>query len=305
MLSFIVRRLGQSVFVLLGVTVGAFLLVHLSGDPIKLMLPFDATPEQIAATRAYYGLDEPLPVQYGRFLAHAAQGDFGQSLRGNQPALGLVLERLPATALLAMTALGLALLVAFPVGILAALRPHTLQDQGAMLFALFGQSTPVFWLGIMLILLFSVQLRLLPTGGSGGPQYLVLPAITLGLYSAARTARLVRSGMLEVLAEDYVRTGRAKGLRPRSLLLGHALRNALIPVVTVVGLDLATLLGGAVITETIFGWPGVGRLAVQAIQQRDYPVVQAAVFVVASGYVVLNLAVDALYAYLDPRIRLA
>lgn len=305
MTRYLVRRLVQSVAVLVGVSLVVFLLLRLSGDPTALLLPLEATAKEHGDLRRQLGLDDPLTVQYWGFLSKAVHGDFGNSLRGQQSALGLVVDRLPATALLATTALALGLLIAFPAGIVAARRHGTATDQVAMVGALFGQSTPVFWLGTMLILVFAVWLRWLPTGGTGGPQHLVLPTVTLGLYSAARTARLVRSGMLEVLGEDYIRTARAKGLRELVVMWRHALRNALVPIVTVIGLDLATLLGGAVITETIFGWPGVGRLAVQAIQQRDYPVVQASVFVVASAYVAFNLLVDVLYAYLDPRIRLS
>ncbi len=303
MISYIIRRLLQSVTVLIGVSLVVFMLLHISGDPAALMLPMEATAEDYARLRQQLGLNEPLPVQYWRFLSRAVQGDFGDSLRGNQPAMYLVLDRFPATALLAFAALALGLVIAFPAGLISALRRNTAYDQVAMLLALFGQSTPVFWLGIMLILFFSVQLRWLPTGGFSGPQSLILPAITLGLYSAARTTRLIRSGVLEILTEDYVRTARSKGLREAQVILRHTLRNALIPVVTAIGLDIATLLGGAVITETIFGWPGIGRLAVQSIQNRDYPVVQASVFIVACIYVFLNLMVDVLYGYLDPTIR--
>lgn len=269
------------------------------------MLPLDATQDQYEALRRQLGLDDPLTVQYARFVTRAVHGDFGESLRSQQPALALVVDRLPATFTLAGSALLFGLIIAFPVGIFAALHPGGLRDQFAMLIALIGQSTPVFWLGIVLILLFSVALGWLPTGGYGEVRHLVLPTTTLGLYSAARTARLVRSGMLETLSEDYIRTARAKGVAPLGVLVHHALRNALIPVVTVIGLDAATLLSGAVITETVFGWPGMGRLVVQAIAQRDYPVVQATVALIASIYVVFNLLIDVAYAYLDPRIRLS
>ena len=302
---YIARRSLQAILVLLGVSLAVFMLVRLSGDPAAIMLPLDATQEQYHALRRELGLDDPLPVQYWRFVSRAVRGDFGESLRSQQPAIALVLDRLPATFTLAGAALLFSLIVAFPIGIFASLHPRGLRDQAAMLVALFGQSTPVFWLGIMLILVFAVQLRWLPTGGYGEPRHLILPMITLGLYSAARTARLVRSGMVETLAEDYIRTARAKGVAPLGVLLHHALRNALIPVVTVIGLDAATLLSGAVITETVFGWPGIGRLVVQAIAQRDYPVVQATVALVAAIYVVLNLGIDVAYAYLDPRVRLS
>jgi peptide/nickel transport system permease protein len=281
-----------------------FALLFLTGDPAALMLPVDATPQQAAQFRHQLGLDDPLPVQYGRFLGGVARGNFGESLRSREPALPLVIDRLPATMQLAVTALVLSVIVALPLGILAAVKHGSWVDRAAMSFALFGQSVPVFWLGIMLILLLAVQLRWFPSGGRSDLASLVLPAVTLGLFGTARTARLVRSGMLDVLRRDYIRTAYAKGLTNVLVLRRHALKNALIPVVTILGLDLATLLGGAVITETVFSWPGVGRLVVTSIAGRDYPVVQAAVFVVASSYILINLAVDVLYAYLDPRIRL-
>lgn len=304
MLAYIARRLFQSIFVLLGVSMVVFALLFLTGDPAALMLPVDATPQQAAQFRHQLGLDDPLPVQYGRFLGGVARGNFGESLRSREPALPLVIDRLPATMQLAVTALVLSVIVALPLGILAAVKHGSWVDRAAMSFALFGQSVPVFWLGIMLILLLAVQLRWFPSGGRSDLASLVLPAVTLGLFGTARTARLVRSGMLDVLRRDYIRTAYAKGLTNVLVLRRHALKNALIPVVTILGLDLATLLGGAVITETVFSWPGVGRLVVTSIAGRDYPVVQAAVFVVASSYILINLAVDVLYAYLDPRIRL-
>jgi peptide/nickel transport system permease protein len=242
-------------------------------------------------------------VQYATFLRQAVAGDFGRSLRYNQPALPLVLERLPATLQLTAAALIVSLLIAIPAGIAAALCRKTVFDSLTMLAALFGQSMPVFWLGIMLILLFSVRFHVFPTSGSGGFEHLVLPALTLGLYSTARVTRLMRAGMLDVIGQDYVRTAWAKGLPGRTVVLKHALRNTLIPVVTIVGLELGTLLGGAVITETIFAWPGIGRLAVTAIFQRDYPLVQAVVLVTALVFVACNLVVDLAYAWLDPRIR--
>ena len=230
-------------------------------------------------------------------------GDLGRSLRYRQPALPLVLERLPATAELALAALFVSLLVAIPAGVISAVRRDTAYDNLTMLGALFGQSMPVFWLGIMLILIFSVRLELLPTSGRGGLDHLILPAVTLGLYSTARVTRLVRAGMLDVIGQDYIRTAQAKGLPDRRVIVKHALRNTLIPVVTIIGLELGTLLGGAVITETIFAWPGIGRLAVTAIFQRDYPLVQATVLVTALVFVLSNLLVDLLYGWLDPRIR--
>jgi ABC-type dipeptide/oligopeptide/nickel transport system permease component len=300
---FILRRFLQAIAVIFGVTLVTFMLMHLTGDPVGLMLPDDASPEEHERIRQLLGLDDPLPVQFARFLGGAIRGDFGQSIRQGEPALQLVLERLPATIELTLAAMLIAMLVAFPAGIIAASRRGGVVDQVAMLFALVGQSVPNFWLGIMLILFFSVSLEWLPPFGRGGLENLILPAFTLAMYSMARTARLIRSGMIEVLSQDYVRTARAKGLAETLVLRRHALKNALIPAVTVLGLDLAHLLGGAVITEVIFAWPGVGRLAVNAIYARDYPVVQAAVFVVAVGYTAINFFVDILYAYLNPKVR--
>ncbi len=304
MRGFIARRLIQAVGIIFGVTLVTFLLLHLTGDPVGMMLPADASEAERVRIVRLFGFDQPLPVQFARFLSGAVRGDFGRSIRQNEPALALVLERLPATLELTLTAMALAVCVALPAGIISAARRGSLIDQGAMLVALVGQSVPNFWLGIMLILLFAVGLGWLPPFGRGGLANLILPAITLSMYSMARTARLVRSGMIEVLSQDYIRTAHAKGLSGRQVLWRHALRNALIPTVTVLGLDLAHLLGGAIITETIFAWPGVGRLTVSAIYARDYPIVQAAVFVVAVGYTGVNLLVDVLYAYLNPKVRL-
>jgi peptide/nickel transport system permease protein len=301
--AFVLRRLIQAIGVIVGVTLVTFLLLHLTGDPVGMMLPADATEAERARIIGMFGFDRPLPVQVIRFAAGAVRGDFGKSIRQDEPALALVVERLPATLELTLAALAIAVLVALPAGIVSAARRGSLLDQGAMLVALIGQSVPNFWLGIMLILLFAVNLGWLPPFGRGGLANLVLPALTLSMYSMARTARLIRSGMLEVLSQDYIRTAHAKGLSERLVLLRHALKNALIPAVTVLGLDLAHLLGGAVITETIFAWPGVGRLIVSAIYARDYPIVQAGVFVVAVGYTAINLLVDVLYAWLNPRVR--
>jgi peptide/nickel transport system permease protein len=243
-------------------------------------------------------------VQYGRFLFGALHGNFGQSVRHGEPAFSLVVERMPATFQLSGAALLVALCLAIPAGIVSAVRRNTILDYISTVVALLGQSMPTFWLGIMLILVFSVQLNLLPSSGRGTLEHLILPAITLGLFTTARITRLTRSGMLEVLGQDYIRTARAKGVSGPPVVWKHALKNAAIPIVTIVGIELGTLLGGSVITETIFAWPGVGRLSVQAIYNRDYPVVQAAVFLLSSTFVLVNLVVDVVYTYLDPRIRL-
>ncbi|HET7874858.1 MAG TPA: nickel ABC transporter permease [Methylomirabilota bacterium] len=302
--SYLLRRLWQSVLVLFGVSVVVFLILHLTGDPAALLLPPDATAEDIARFRKAMGFDDPVWKQYGRFLKGALQGDFGESLRHGEPAMALVVERMPATFELAGAALLLALCLAIPAGIVSAVKRNTPVDYVATVGALLGQAMPTFWLGIMLILVFSVRFNLLPSSGRGDLQHLILPAVTLGLFTTARITRLTRSGMLEVLGQDYIRTARAKGVSERPVVWKHALKNASIPIVTIVGIELGTLLGGSVITETIFAWPGVGRLSVQAIFNRDYPVVQAAVFLLASTFVIVNFLVDVIYTYLDPRIRL-
>jgi ABC-type dipeptide/oligopeptide/nickel transport system permease component len=304
MRTYLARRLAQSLLVVLGVSFVVFFILHLTGDPALLLLPPDAGPEEIQQFREAMGFDDPFLVQYWRFLKGAIRGDFGVSTRHGEPAMALVLERLPATFELAGAGMLIALCVAIPAGIVSAVRRNTVIDYVSTVVALLGQSMPTFWLGIMLILIFSVQLHLLPSSGRGEIRHLVLPAITLGLFTTARMTRLTRSGMLEVLSQDYIRTARAKGVNEPPVVWKHAFKNAAVPIVTIAGIELGALLGGSVITETIFAWPGVGRLSVQAIYNRDYPVVQAAVFVLATTFVVVNLLVDVIYTYLDPRIRL-
>ncbi|HET9539958.1 MAG TPA: nickel ABC transporter permease [Candidatus Limnocylindria bacterium] len=304
MTTYFVRRLLQSLIVLLGVSFVVFFILHLTGDPALVLLPPDASPEDVRRFREAMGFNDPFFVQYGRFLGGALRGDFGQSIRHGESAFHLVAERMPATFELAGAALLLALVLSIPAGIISAVRRNTALDYFSTVVALLGQSMPTFWLGIMLILLFSVQFHLLPSSGRGTLEHLILPAVTLGLFTTARITRLTRSGMLEVLGQDYIRTARAKGVSNPPVVWKHALKNAAIPIVTIVGIELGTLLGGSVITETIFAWPGVGRLSVQAIANRDYPVVQAAVFLLATTFVVVNLLVDIIYTYLDPRIRL-
>ncbi len=301
---YVVRRLAQSLLVLLGVSFVVFFMLYLTGDPALVLLPPDSSPEDVKRFREAMGFNDPFFVQYGRFLGGALRGDFGQSVRHGEPAFRLVIERMPATFELAGASLLLALCLAIPAGIISAVRRNTAVDYFSTVVALLGQSMPTFWLGIMLILVFSVQFRLLPSSGRGTLEHLILPAVTLGLFTTARIARLTRSGMLEVLNQDYVRTARAKGVSNPRVVWKHALKNAAIPIVTIVGIELGTLLGGSVITETIFAWPGVGRLSVQAIANRDYPVVQAAVFLLSSTFVLMNFIVDLAYTYLDPRIRL-
>ena len=301
---YLLRRLSQSILVLFGVSFVVFFILYLTGDPALVLLPPEASAEDIRRFREAMGFNDPFVVQYGRFLAGALRGDFGQSIRHGEPAFHLVIERMPATFKLAGAGLLIALCLAIPAGIISAVRRNTIADYISTVVALLGQSMPTFWLGIMLILVFSVQFNLLPSSGRGGLTHLVLPAITLGLFTTARITRLTRSGMLEVLNQDYIRTARAKGVSNPPIVWKHALKNAAIPIVTIVGIELGTLLGGSVITETIFAWPGVGRLSVQAIYNRDYPVVQAAVFLLATTFVLVNLIVDVVYTYLDPRIRL-
>ena len=303
MISYILKRLLQALLVLLGVMTLVFFLLHLSGGPTQLLLPLDATAAERAAFRARMGFNDPLPLQYIRFALDVISGNLGFSYRHSEPAVTLVLDRLPATFQLTGSALIAATGLAVPIGVIAAVKRGTAVDSIAMALALLGQAMPVYWLGLMLILLFSVTLQMLPSGGRGGWETLILPAATLAVFSMARIARLTRSGMLDVLSQDYIRTARAAGIPTRTVVFKFGLRNAAIPLITVIGLEFGVLLGGAVITETIFSWPGVGRLAVDSIFARDYPVVQAVVLVLASIFVLINIAVDVLYTYMDPRIR--
>jgi ABC-type dipeptide/oligopeptide/nickel transport system permease component len=280
-----------------------FVVMRLSGDPVPLLLPPDAPRSEYARVARELGTDRPLPVQYGVFLGNALRGDFGRSIHFREPAARVVVGYLPATAELGLTAFALALIVAIPIGLLSAVRRNSLVDQAAMAVALVGQSAPTFFVGILLILLASLKAGWLPTSGRGDWTHLVLPAVTLGAFSMASIARLTRSAMLEVLRADYVRTARAKGLREQAVVVKHALRNAAIPIVTITGLQFGTLLGGAVVTETVFAWPGIGRLAIQSIYNRDYPVVQCVVFLSALLFIVINLTVELIYGVLDPRIR--
>ena len=305
MRTYLVSRLATAVLVVFGVSLVSFFLTFLTGDPAEIMLPPGATAEQIAKFKAEWGFDDPIAAQYWRFISRAVQGDFGTSLRHGQPSLPLIRDRLPATLQLTVTAIVLAICLAVPLGVLSATHRGSPIDLVAMLVALIGQSVPNFWLAIMMILLFAVSWGLLPTSGRGGWEHVVMPATAIAINLMALLTRLVRSSMLEVLSEDYVRTARAKGLKEIAVLSNHALRNALIPLVTVVGLQFGYILGGAVVIETIFTWPGVGLFTIQAIVNRDYPVVQASVFILATAVVLINLVVDLLYGWLDPRIRTA
>ena len=325
MIGYLVRRLLQGGLVVLGVTVVTFLALHLGGDPTYLYVSERASAADVAVARAALGFDQPLSVQYLRFLAALLHGDLGTSLTYKTGAMGVVMGFFPATIELTLSAMLLAVGLSIPLGVLAALHRGTPLDGGIMVLALVGQSVPSFWMGIMFILFFGLGLQWLPMSGhvpvltpllagdvgtalGNLPQaalHLVLPAVTIAFFSLARNSRLVRSSMLEVLEQDYVRTARAKGLAEYRVVVGHALRNAWLPVVTMVGLEFGFLLGGVVVVETIFAWPGVGRMVFNAINQRDIPLVQAAVVMLSGVFVGLNLIVDLLYAALDPRVRLA
>jgi ABC-type dipeptide/oligopeptide/nickel transport system permease component len=301
-LTLLVRRVVRLVVVLAGVSLVTFAILHVSGDPVSLMMP-EAPDADRAALRQAMGFNEPLPVQFARFLANTARGNFGNSFFHRAPALPLVLDRMPTTLLLTVLAMGLSLAIAVPVGILSAVRRNSVLDHGATLVVFLGTSMPVFWTGIMLILLFAVQLRLLPVSGWESWVALVLPTLTLATASTPLLLRIVRSSMLEVINLDYVRTARAKGVSEWIVIWHHALVNAALPLVTVAGLQFSLLLGGAIVTETVFAVPGVGRLIVGAIRQLDFPIVQAGVFVLALNVVLVNFAVDLLYIYLNPQIR--
>ena len=304
--TFLVRRLLQTIVVMIGVTAISFGAMFLKGDPTLMLLgeTRGMTQADVDAFRQRMGFDRPVIVQYFDWLSQAVRGDFGTSLHHRQSNFTLVMERLPATLQLTVVAIVVALLLSFPLGVIAAVKRDSWIDRFAMLGALIGQSIPVFWLGIMLILLFGVALRWLPVSGRDGYASLIMPAITVAVFSMARNARMIRSSMLEVLGADYIRTARSKGLNERNVVIRHALRNALIPVVTLIAIDFGALLGGAVITEQIFAWPGVGRLVLQAINTKDFPLVQASVTILALTFVVINFMVDLLYTVLDPRVRL-
>ena len=304
MWRYVVRRLLLVIPVMLGVSLIVFLLMHFTpADPALLMLGERATEEQLLTLRQEMGLLDPLPVQYVRFLGRALQGDLGRSHRSNRPVAAEVLSRMPATAELAVAAVVIAVVIGLPIGIISAVKQYSFLDHASMFMALCGASLPAFWLGLMLMLFFSVRLGWLPASDRQGLESLILPAVTLGVGAAALIMRMTRSSMLEVMGRDYIRTARAKGLPERAVIYSHALKNALLPVITVIGLQFGSLLGGAVITESVFAWPGVGRLAVEAIRARDYPVVQGAVLMLALVFVLLNLLVDLLYAYINPRLR--
>ena len=303
MSTFLVRRLLRFFVVCIGVSLVTFAILHASGDPVSLIMP-EAPEADRAKLREALGLTDPLPTQFVRFVVNAARGDFGRSFFHREPAFKLVTERLPTTLALTCLAVALALAVAIPVGIYSAVRRNTVGDHAATAVVFLGQSMPVFWIGIMLMLLFAVQWRLLPVSGWDTWAAMVLPTVTLGLFTTPLFMRIVRSAMLEVINLDYVRTARAKGVSEWIVIGRHALRNAALPIVTVIGLQFGLLLGGAVLTETVFAVPGLGRLIVGAIRQLDFPIVQAGVFVLSITIVTANFLVDVLYVYLNPTIRL-
>ncbi len=303
MLRALVRRLLSSVLVVAGVVVVVFVLARVVGDPVALMIQPGLGEDEIAELRRSLGTDKPVWQQFLVFVANVARGDFGVSPWQGEPALDLVLERIPATLLLTLAAMTLALVIALVAGALSALHRGSAIDRGAMSLVLLGQSVPNFWLGLMLILLFSTTLRWLPSAGYGTAAHFVLPTLTLAFFFMARLTRLVRSELLEVMSQDYIRTARSKGLSEWLIFRRHALRNIAVPLVTVLAVDFGALVGGAVVTETVFAWPGVGRLMIQAIGQRDFPIIQAGAFVLALGVVLANLLADLAYAWLDPKVR--
>jgi len=306
MARYLVGRLGQALLVMLAITTIVFFVLRLApGDPARILLGDLATQEEVHALRVQMGLEEPLHVQYTIFIRNLLQGNMGKSIAFRTPAFPLVLERLPATVELSLVAWVLAIVIAFPLGLVAAVRPRSPAALFYTVFTAGAQAMPSFWLGIMLMLVFAAWLQILPGSGRGAPQQMILPALALALNPAAILARLIRAGMVDVMEKDYIRTALAKGLGEVIIVVRHALKNMLIPVVTLMGLQLGVFLGGAVVTETVFAWPGVGRLAIVAIGGRDYPMVQSAVLVLAFVFTLVNLLVDIAYMFLDPRIRYA
>ncbi len=305
MRRYVARQLVQLVVVIVGISVLSFAILHVLGDPVLLLLPQNAGKEEFERYRRLLGLHQSLPVQYWKFASHAVRGDFGKSWYADTPAFTLVLERMPPTLYLTLAGLGVALALALPLGILAALKRHSVIDTLCTMTAVAGQAMPIFWLGIMLIIVFAVRLKLLPASGYGTWQHFVMPAFTLGAFLAPITMRLVRSGVIEVMNMEYIKTARAKGVGERTVVVKHAFRNACIPVITVIGLQFGQLLGGAIVTETVFAWPGVATLTVQSIRNQDFPVVQCAVVLLALVIVAVNLLVDVVVGMIDPRIRVS
>ena len=303
MQRFIIGRVIQSIVSMFVVSIVVFALVRLSGDPIQIMMPAEASKADIELVRAHLGLDRPWTVQYWRFLTQALQGDFGRSVRFRRPALDLVAERYGATLELGGLAVLIVIAIALPVGVYSAVRRGSALDYAARAFAALGQAVPPFWLGLVLVLIFGVMLHLLPTSGRGTPLHVLLPGITLGWFAVAGLMRLTRSSMLDVLGSEYVKLARFKGLPERRVIWRHAFKNAALPVVTFAALLFVALLNGSIIVETVFGWPGLGLLVIEAVDSRDYPIVQTVVLFLSAMYIGVNLLVDVLYAYLNPKIR--
>jgi peptide/nickel transport system permease protein len=303
MRRYITRQLVQLVVVIIGISLLAFSILHVIGDPVLLLLPQNAGKEEYERYHKILGLDQPVYVQYWKFVSRAVVGDFGKSWYTSTPAFSLVLERMPPTLYLTFAGLGAAMLIALPLGILAALKRHSFVDTLCTMLAVAGQAVPIFWLGIMLIIVFAVRLKALPASGYGTWQHFLMPAFSLGTFLAPITMRLVRSGVIEVMNMEYIKTARAKGVAERMVVIKHAFRNACIPVITVVGLQFGQLLGGAIVTETVFAWPGVATLTVESIRNQDFPVVQCAVVLLALVIVTVNLIVDVIVGLIDPRIR--
>ena len=301
-IQFVLERLIQALLTLLLLSLIVFGLARLTGDPVNLMAPMEASQEDIANIHASLGLDHSLPVQYGRFVANALQGDLGRSIKWDRPALEMLLERFPATIVLSLTSMAFGLLLALPVGILSAVKRDTWFDQVGKIIALAGQSMPTFWFGILLILFFSLYIPLFPTSGYGLGMHLVLPTVTLGTFVAASIMRVTRSAMIDALEMDHIRTARSKGVPEWRVVMVHALKNGAIPILTITALQAATILRGAVVTETVFSWPGIGKVAIDAVYARDFPLVQAAVMLMGVVFLAVNMAVDLLYLRLDPRI---
>jgi peptide/nickel transport system permease protein len=302
---YLIRRLIHSIIIIIGISMVVFIISRMTGDPVSIMVDFTTPQEDRDIIRRELGLDKPIAVQYLMFLKKAVKGNFGKSIRYEEPALDLVFQRIPITLRLLIVTLAWSLILAIPIGIISAIKRNSIFDLAGMAFTFIGQSIPSFWLGIMMIMVVGVHFRWLPISGFGHGElsYTIMPAITLGSFGMASFARITRSSMLEVLDSDYIQTARAKGLRETFVVIKHALRNALIPIVTILGLQIAGLLGGAVITEQIFAYPGIGWLAVQSIYNRDFPVIQAIVMVVSIGVVATNFIIDIVYTIIDPRIR--
>jgi len=304
MLQYVIKRLLSTIPVLIGISLLLFFMLRmLPGDPAQVLAGLMATPDEVELIRHQLGLDRPIHVQYAFFLGRLARFDLGRSARTQNPVTEEIWARLPNTMMLAVVAITLACLFGIPAGIISAVRPYTWLDYVVTSTAIFGISMPVFWLGLMLVVVFGVWLQWLPAGGTGTWRHVILPSFTLAAFVVAFIARMTRSSMIEVLSQDYTTTARSKGLKEQVVVIKHALKNALIPIITVVGLQFGMLLGGAVLTETVFAWPGVGRLIVDSILARDYPVIQGAILVFGLLYILVNLVVDLLYAYVDPRIR--